>query len=268
MATRAIHLELASNLSTDAMIVALRNFIFRRGQVSDIYSDNGTNFVGANKELKAEWLQISQNMAEKATKFEITWHFNPPSAPNFGGAWERLVRSVKQCLEALLKSSFPREDTLRSALIEAEFIVNSRPLTHVSIEDEDEEALTPNHFLIGCSGNVPTIMQFDLNNECGRKQWKIASQISNSFWRKWIRSYLPEISRRTKWYENVDPIKIGDIGVLIDENALRNTWRKAKVIAVHPGKDGVVRTLTLKTATGELKRPASKFAKLDVIRSS
>jgi hypothetical protein len=264
MATRAIHIELANNLSSDAFIVCLRNFVFRRGPCTDLYSDNGTNIVGAYRELKNEWIRLFPEIAERSAEMEISWHPNPPSAPHFGGAWESLIKIVKKCLEESLNEIFPREDTLRSALIEAEFIVNSRPLTHVSMDNEDDDPLTPNHFLLGCAGNAPAVMRCDEDGRVDRRQWKIASHITNCFWKKWIKNYLPELARRTKWHERVESVKVGDIGLVVDDNATRNSWRKVKVIEVHPGKDKVVRAVTLKTATGELKRPVAKFVKLDV----
>jgi hypothetical protein len=103
-----------------------------------MWSDNGTNLVGANNELNAEWRKMQEAIGEQTAELELTWHFNPPSAPHFGGAWERLIRCVKKCLQTLLKSTYPRENTLRSALIEAEFMVNSRPLTHVPLDNEDD----------------------------------------------------------------------------------------------------------------------------------
>ncbi len=93
---------------------------------------------------------------------------------------------------------------------------------------------------------------------------KKSSHITKCFWEKWLKYYVPDLARRNKWHSNVEPVKIGDVGLIVDDNAARNTWRKVKVVGVHPGKDNVVRTVTLKTANGELKRPVAKFVKLDV----
>jgi hypothetical protein len=267
MVTRAIHLELAHDLSSDSFMMCLKNFTFRRGYCKEMYSDNGTNLVGASRELAAEWKQIIPTVAEKSAEMEMQWHFNPPGAAHFGGAWERLIQSVKKYLAIILNSTFPKEDTLRCALIESEFIVNSRPLTHIPLENDEDEPITPNHFLIGCAGNSPTIATLNQDDCNARKQWEIASSLSNSFWKKWILEYLPELTRRCKWHKEVEPLKVGDIGVIIDENMLRNSWKKARVITIHPGRDGKVRTITVKTSTGEIKRPVAKFAKLDVVSS-
>jgi hypothetical protein len=267
MMTRAIHLELANSLSSDSFLLCLRNFVYRRGAVSNIWSDNGTNFVGANRELQDELSKIKYVLAEHAVNMEITWHFNPPASPHFGGVYERLIQSVKKCLMILLNTRFPQEDTLRSALIETEFIVNSRPLTHVPVDSYEDEPLTPNHFLIGYSGAATSLITYDDTNYNSRQQWKNATLLSNLFWKRWVKEYLPEITRRSKWYRNVKPVQVGDVGVLVDENAPRNTWKKVLITEVHPGKDGVVRAVTVKTSAGELKRPVHKIAILDISSS-
>lgn len=157
LTVRAIHIELASSLTTSSCILALRNIINRRGKPHEIYCDNGINFRGASRELKEaidslDMGQISNDFIE----YEIKWCFNPPAAPHMGGVWERLVRSGKSNLHAITSDRSFKEEILRSLLIEIENIINSRSLTYIPIEDENAEAITPNHFLIGSSnGNKP-----------------------------------------------------------------------------------------------------------------
>src|SRR5207249_8671155 len=110
---------------------------------------------------------------------KIRWHFIPPSAPHMGGSWERLVRSVKTALKWTLKEQFPREETLQTLFAEAESIVNSRPLTCVSIEDDTDESLTPNHFLIGQSSASISPGKFDKQDFCLRKQWRISQALAD-----------------------------------------------------------------------------------------
>jgi transposase InsO family protein len=162
---RAIHLEIVHSLSTDSCIMAIRNFVSRRGLPRELYSDRGTNFIGANRKLNdtAKDLDLQAIMKEFVST-ETTWLFNPPASPHMGGSWERLVRSVKTNLLAICPAHKFSDETLRNVLAEVELTVNSRPLTYVPVDDESAEALTPNHFLLGsCNGVKPltTFNDFD-----------------------------------------------------------------------------------------------------------
>ncbi|XP_065078605.1 uncharacterized protein LOC135701675 [Ochlerotatus camptorhynchus] len=162
LTVRAVHLEVTHSLSSQSCIMAFRRFVARRGAPLEVYSDNGTNFVGANRQLSEEQqkiLGINRECASTFTNAYTTWKFNVPAAPHMGGPWERLVRSVKTAMKAI--SGSPRcdevletsDEVLETILLEAEGIVNSRPLTYVPLEQADGEALTPNHFLLyGSSG--------------------------------------------------------------------------------------------------------------------
>ena len=115
-----------------------------------MYSDNGTNFRGATSELKEFVTQLDEKrITDFASTVQIQWIFNPPQAPHMGGAWERLVRSVKDVMYGLLKDTVLTDAQLLTLLTEAEAIVNSRPLTYLSDDPNDLAALTPNHILLG-----------------------------------------------------------------------------------------------------------------------
>ncbi|GBP24674.1 hypothetical protein EVAR_15880_1 [Eumeta japonica] len=174
------------------MILALRRFIARRGTPRVMYSDNGTNFVGANKELM-NIQEVHEKMKKEADVRTITWKFIPPGAPNMGGAWERLVRSIKTALAATLRERSPREEVLHTLLLEAEHIVNSRPLTEVDIEPAEAEGLTPNHFLIGRSCGAAAAGHFDDNVLLGPANWRTCQRLADHFWQRWLREYLPTL---------------------------------------------------------------------------
>ncbi|XP_064637849.1 uncharacterized protein LOC135494029 [Lineus longissimus] len=126
LSTRALHLELADSLETDDFLLCLRNFIGRRGHPKEMFSDNETNFKGADAELVCCLQDLDQNkILGRLSPQGITWHFNPPSAPHFGGAWERLVQSVKTVLKATMKNTLVSDSVLRTALIEVEGVLNS-----------------------------------------------------------------------------------------------------------------------------------------------
>lgn len=261
---RAVHLELAADLSTDACLLCLRNFINRRGVPVRIRSDNGTNFIGAQRKLQQEArLFDTDRLQSELSSKGIEWKFNCPLNPSEGGAWERMVQSVKKVLSVTLREVAPRVETLRSLLIEAENIVNSRPLTELPLTSEEDEPLTPNHFLIGCTNSTQTT-NVDDSPICSRKQWQVLQQLKNRFWKRWILEYLPILTRRSKWHVLVSPLKIDDLVLICDGAQPRNKWQRGKVIKVYPGKDGQVRSAEVQTSGGVLRRPASKLAVLDI----
>ncbi|XP_055918553.1 uncharacterized protein LOC129950651 [Eupeodes corollae] len=240
LTVRAAHLELAENLSTDAFIICLRNFINRRGTPVRIRSDNGTNFIGAQKELKKEQHLFDLDRIEsEATSRGIEWIFNCPLNPSSGGCWER------------------------SVLIEAENVINSRPLTDISLSTEDEEPLTPNHFLLGCVNSTQTPYPPD-EKVCLRKQWKIALNLKDRLWRRWIVEYLPQLLKRPKWNERVRPLQINDFVLVCDPNQPRSLWSKGRVTKVFPAKDGQVRFAEVRTANTCIRRPASSLAVINL----
>ena len=149
MSTRACHLELLDDLSTDHFIIALKRFIVRRGRLQNIFSDNGTTFAGANNELQQYIGQLNEERIQDfhAPK-ENKRNLNPPSDLHVAGAWERLVQCTKETLKAILANRVVSKEALRTALVEPEGILNSRPITHASSDAGYIEALTPNHFLL------------------------------------------------------------------------------------------------------------------------
>ncbi|XP_062716458.1 uncharacterized protein LOC134291958 [Aedes albopictus] len=262
---RAIHLELAHTLTTDSCILALRNIMARRGVPAIIFSDRGTNFQGASKELKEMIQSINQEqLMNEFTTPNTEWRFIPPASPHMGGAWERLIRNVKSNLSKLQWRRLPTDEVLNSSLIEIENVVNSRPLTEIPIEDDESPVLTPNHFLLGSSNGLKSWVPYNDNPSVLRNSFKLSQVMANQFWRMWLRDYLPVITRRTKWITKAEPIKVNDIVVIVDQKAPRNSWPLGRVIATRRGSYGQVRSATVQTNHGIYERPSVKLAVLDV----
>ncbi|XP_055915434.1 uncharacterized protein LOC129948452 [Eupeodes corollae] len=271
LSIRAIHLEVAYDLSTDACILAIRNFINRRGVPVRIRSDNGKNFVGADQHAKrfSEVFDCDRIHDELSNK-GVEWVFNCPINPSEGGVWERMVQCVKKVLRHTLKEVSPREYTLQCLMIEAENVVNSRPLTHLPISVDQEEPLTPNHFLLGTANTAQTPSGSEPFQKLRtlRKQWRIARQLRDRFWKRWISEYLPTLTRRSKWCQVTEPLKEGDLVFICDRDMPRRQWCRGRVERVYQGVDGVVRRADVRTKSGVLRRPVSKLAVLKVERES
>ena len=220
LVTRAVHLQIAHSLETDSFIMALRRMMARRGKPRNIYSNNRTNFVGAELELKECLDGMDQaKISDTLSRDRIQWFFNPPSAPHFGGVWERLVKSAKKVLKITLNGQLVNDETLLTLMAEIESLLNSRPLTHVSIDPQDPEAITPNHFLIGKnSSNVPPDV-FDERDLNSRKRWRQAQTL---FWRRWLREYMPTLTERRKWRtRSQTDAQIGDLVLVVEDNLPR-----------------------------------------------
>jgi hypothetical protein len=265
MTIRAIHIEIAATLTTDSAIMAIRRFIARRGCIKNIYSDNGTNFRGADTELKRSIKELNQErMSAQVTSYGINWNFNPASAPHMGGCWERLIKSVKNALRNVLNEKYPKEEVLHTFLVEIEFLVNSRPLLYPSTEPFDCESITPNHILIGRKGELHTPAYFQSANEVVKKQWRQSQQLVGLFWSRWVKEYLPTLLERKKWQLPVKNIRIGDVVMIKDFHEERGHWPLGRIIKCYPGDDGLVRVVDVQTNYGVFKRAVTKLARTNV----
>lgn len=256
LTSRAVHLEIVGSLSADSALMCLKRFISRRGKPAKILSDNGTAFTGANNILK-------RAMSEVSAEQKIVWSFIPPSSPHMGGAWERLVKSVKVALHAILQERNPKEELLYTALLEAEALVNSRPLTHVSFDPGDQEALTPFHFILGSSSPYhPIPVTTDDGDFLGRSDWRKSQRLADMFWRRWVKEYLPTLAPRQSPPKGDNTVTVGDLVLILDGSLPRGTWPRGRVAAVYPGRDGIIRVADVITAGGRLRRPLVKLVKL------
>ncbi|XP_060846165.1 uncharacterized protein LOC132925818 [Rhopalosiphum padi] len=221
--TRAVHIELVTDLTTEAFLNALKRFIARRGVCSDIFSDNATNFVGANNRLLD--LKKIFHSEEHLTKIYdalstegIRWHFIPPRSPHFGGLWEASIKSIKNHLYRVLGTANLTYDELNTILIRIEAVLNSRPLTPCYSDPTDTTPLTPAHFLIGeptCSIPEPDLT--GIPDNC-LKRWQRVTQLTQALWQRWNKEYLSQLQTRRKWLANKGPkIKVGTI-VLVKED--------------------------------------------------
>lgn len=261
--TKAVHIELVSELTSDAFIAALRRFVSRRGKCSDIYSDNASNFVGADKIIR-DFLRANKNTIHTNLAMDgIQWHFIPARAPHFGGLWEAGIRGVKYHLKRVVGDAALTFEELYTTLTQIEACINSRPLHPMSIDPNDTLPITPAHFLIG--DTLVSVPDGNYNEAPAAtlSRFKRAQQLMQHFWRRWSQNYVTELQTRSKWRKNGPTLLAVDTLVIIkDETSPPLRWKLGRVIEVHPGPDGVVRAVTVRTSTGVVKRPVSKLCVL------
>lgn len=264
LATKAIHLELVTELSAAAFTAALRRFVSRRGKPLHMYSDNGTNFVGCNQQLRELYQFLNQtetqgNIQKEMCDQQIQWHFSPPSAPHFGGIWEAGVKSTKYHLKRVLADASLTYEEMSTVLCQVEGCLNSRPLC-IKFEG-DLDPLTPAHFLIfRPMAAIPDSSAAMNSSYCNR--WQHLQKLVHSFWTRWSREYLKQMQQRPKWAQKLENLKVNDIVVVKDENVPPTKWSIARIVETHPGADGLVRVVTVKTAKGCYKRPIVKLCPL------
>ena len=261
LTVRAVHLEMTNGLDTDSFINALQRFTSRRGAPKEIWCDNGTNFVGAERELRRslkEWNRA--RIHDFLLQRDIEWHFNPPRASHMGGVWERMIRSVRMLLNPLLKEKRINDEGMLTLLCSVEAIINGRPLTAVSDDPNDLSALTPNDLLIPGTPRQLPLGLFRQEDQYVRRRWRQVQYLADVFWRRWTKEYLPTLQARSKWSERKPNISVGDIVLLVDDTH-RNYW--PRVLEVFPGDDGLVRTVKVKTQSTTLVRPIAKICLLE-----
>ncbi|XP_008486361.1 uncharacterized protein LOC103523064 [Diaphorina citri] len=267
LATKALHLELASDLSTATFLSALKRFVARRGTVKNIYSDQGTNFIGAANALNELYdLLSSQIFVDAYTRelleHRIQFHFNPPAAPHFGGIWEANVRAVKTHLYRTIGAQILTYEELNTVFVGIECILNSRPLCQLSSEPGDPLVLTPAHFLMQSPTNHLPVVDQDVSVRLGDR-YKFIQQLLSDFWKRWSNEYLSSLQERSKWLkDSSSKLEVGMLVLVKSENTPVLSWPLARVLELYPGADGVARVALIKTSGGVCKRPAVKLCPL------
>ena len=266
LTSRAVHLEVAKSLETDTFINVLRRMVSRRGNIKELWSDNGTNFVGANKELKRALAEMDHGTIQsRMCHYGIDWKFNPPTASNMGGAWERMIRTVRKVLSSLLQEHGSRLDidSFHTLLCEVEAIINSRPITCVSGDPRDPDALTPNQILtLRTTVTVPPPGIFQREDLYMKRRWRHVQHLANVFWSRWRKEYLLLLQNRYKWNKSRRNLRSGDVVLIADDNTPRNMWSSGLVEDVEVDSKGYVRTVKVKTQNTQLRRPVNKLVLL------
>ena len=254
LSTKAVHIEVVSSLSTQALLAAIRRFTYHKGLPTHFYSDNGSNFVGARHELSDLYAFLSLESTESAVREcvmskRITWHHIPQRAPHFGGIWESVVKSTKFHLRRTVGTVQLYYEELSTVICQISACLNSRP--HLAQDCHDAEGdlpLTPGHFLIGrpVLAYPETPVDADLTLT---KRWELCQALVQSFWDMWSKSYLSSLQKRHKWQKPLPNVGVGDLVMLLEETPLATQWKMGKVSSVYPGADGLVHAADVEVAS-------------------
>lgn len=264
-ATKALHLEAVSDLTSECFLACLRRFMSRRGKCTEIHSDNGTTFVGANNDMKIFFDSHKNEITDNLANEGVQWKFITPNAPHFGGIWEAGVKSTKYHLKRVIGNAILTFEEFATVLCQIEACLNSRPLCPISTDPSDDNPLTPAHFLIGTSLTAlpePNLINLTENRIT---RYQRLQQIIQHFWSRWSKEYISQLQVRVKWKtQHPQLMKIGTL-VLIKEDGLPPLkWKLGRIIQMHQSPDKVIRSVTIRTSTGELKRPVVKICVLPI----
>ncbi|XP_047032656.1 uncharacterized protein LOC124639368 [Helicoverpa zea] len=262
MRYKCIHLEAVGGLSKDDFLMTLKRFIARRGKPAEIFSDNGRNFVAADKEL-GSFLKINNHLfSDFAAQEGIKFNFIPAYSPHFGGIWESGIKSAKHHVKRVIGNLHLTFEELQTLFAQVEAILNSRPLCPMTSNPNDFLPLSPGHFLIGRALTTfpyPQIEEVDPNK---LKRFQRLEQIRQHFWRRWQNEYINELQRRQKWLKDTPQLKVDDLVLIKEENLPPLCWRLGRVTKLFPGPDGVIRVADVRTSTNCLRRALVRLCPL------
>lgn len=260
LSSRAVHIETSATLDTNSFLNALRRFSARRGPVALMRSDNGTNFVGAQRELLKHFDDFSYEKFHcKIAKQGIKWIFNPPKGSHHGGVWERLIRSIRSILSGLMTEFGTQLDDegFNTLMCEVESILNSRPLTNISDDPKDLKPLTP-AMLLTMKEDTEVANEYQSAQVYSRARWRRVQYMSQLFWNRWRKEYLHLLQERSKWQTMKRNYVIGDI-ILMKEDVPRKLWPMGIIVDVHKDYQQIVRSVTIRSTNGQhYKRPITK----------
>lgn len=266
LATRAIHIEVVTDLSSDAFIAAFKRLVGRRGNVATLYSDNGTNFVGASKILELDSKEAirsyNEEVHEKLSRLSTQFKFNPAASPWMGGIWERNIGSIKYHLKRIVGSRVLTYEEMSTVLVEIEACLNSRPICTISDNPDEMEILTPGHFLVGDMLRAPVETSVLEINENRLTHWERCKRMKQEFWRIWSNEYVTQLQKRIKWNSAKENLREGDIVLVKDEITSPLLWPLGRITRVLPGKDELVRVAEVQINGKIYKRPIMKMSKL------
>ncbi|KAK7592957.1 hypothetical protein V9T40_007709 [Parthenolecanium corni] len=272
LVVRAVHLEFLKNMSAEEFLTTLRRFAGRRGVPNLIVSDNAPQFTVVEGIFQCLWRRFAS--ADITTKYyaehQIKWKFIPAHAPWMGGAYERMIQTIKKAFEKVYGSRTLSQDQFETAMIEVEAVINSRPITYVD-RGIDTEIITPNDFLCTKYPAIPLDFNRTLTSNQLTEAWKQAETYLNEFWRIWSESYLREIRERrevirSQQHSNDAAPLVGEIVLMVDPDQKRSSWRLAVVERLIPGDDGQVRSVQIRAANrARMIRPVSRLASLKLL---
>lgn len=261
LASRAVHIEVLFGLTVNEFLEAFERFTVRKGRCFKLKTDNGTTFVGSDNELARILQSWSKEFPmHKMTKFGTEWSFIPPAAPHKGGIWEAAVKSFKHHLKRIIGRQPLAGKALIQTAIQIEGCLNSRPLWPASDDPSDLRVITPADIFLGKPIISQPLAEYVENQPDNRLTWwQQRQKLHQKLWRQWQDDYLTTLQVRRKWYRIETNIKVNDMVIVREDNLPPTQWCVGRVLETFPDKEGLVRTVKIRTPSTELIRPITKL---------
>ncbi|XP_011311724.1 uncharacterized protein [Fopius arisanus] len=239
MDTSAVHLEVVSDYTSDDFMAAYRRFVAQRGLCGNLFSHCGTNFLGDGKEIKNLFSMASKESDQLVHLLlnDVVSCSSPSSTFQAQSSREQLFRR-------------PPSDVTTGAQSERTTRLFSQP---------QMECAAFNHYQRVQTLPEPSLDQLNIAR---LTRWPLIRQKVQSVWNRWSTSYLQHLQSISKWHHPSHDIKIGSIVLLTEERFPPTKWPLARVIALHPGKDGLTKVVAINTSSSTLQRPIAKRALL------
>jgi hypothetical protein len=245
MVMRAVHIEGVFGYDTDSFFMALSRFGNLRGYPTYMYSDPGSQLVGADKELQEAWQNIDQTtIKRKSTENGMEWIFGPADSPWYQGAVESLIKGVKRSIKVCMGNHRMSASEFLTVCTEIANLMNERPLGIRPGLDSPIQLLTPNCLLMGrCTAKNPGGWQPESGSLITR--FEMVQSVVKEFWHNWRELYAPSLVWDQKWHTSTRNLEVGDVVLISESNALKGEYRLGIVRNVFPSPDGLVRKVSL-----------------------
>ena len=258
LGTRAVHIDISPDYSTEKFLMVLRRFVSIRGYPSKIYSDNGSQLVAASEELKKMVKNLDQTSLQDYGCVEgFQWVFSSADAPWQNGVSEALIKSTKRAITAAISESILTFSELQTVCYEAANLLNERPIGRHPTSPDDKY-LCPNDLLLGRSTSRIPNGPFTHSTD-PRRRFEFIQMITDNFWKKWTRDYFPSLLIQQKWHTAHRNLKVGDVVLIQDSNLIRSQWKLGKVSKTFEGQDGKVRKVQVQYKNPKPGEPVLKY---------
>ena len=254
LVTRAVCLLPLRDMTLGTVINALVKMNSQFPSLKKVYSDNGSNFRGADREIREAVEKWDKNeFAFKLSEKGIDWQFGPASCGSAGGVWERIIGITKKLIKSVIGDKILDLDTFETLIAGVMAIMNRRPLMQASSDVDDDLVLTPSHFLyphLYVNSSTSILPPSTENREFLRSSWRASQSILDKFWEQWKTQYLTTLTKKSKWLTSTDGPHLNQIVLIKDDNSPRELWRKARVTEILNSDPSHPRRFKLKDSKG------------------